>query len=133
MITPALKDKILEYLVLNATDLYYTSTDEELAQQFEISDRILTAILKQFHERKFINYKPYMGGGFFLDITADAHDYILRGGHLGEFEFLERQAEKLERELASLQSVAPKETYDNMKGIIDTMLAAASTYKAFNP
>lgn len=131
MVTPVLKDKILEFLILNAPAMRYNAYLPDLAPQFNTNENIVDAIIEQFARRGFLTYEGTAEGSRFITLTVDAHDYILKGGHLGEFENLEMQAIKLEKELDKLKSVAPMETFNNIKGIIDTLLAATSTYKTF--
>lgn len=131
MVTPVLKDKILEFLILNAPAMRYNAYLPDFAPQFGTNESVVDAVIEQFAKRGFLTYEGTAEGNRFIYLTVDAHDYVLKGGHMGEFENLEKQAAKLEKELESLRPIAPMETFNNMKGIIDTLLSTASTYKAF--
>ena len=131
MITPTLKDEILKFIVVAAPDLTYAGELEELAEQFKISTEVVKAVLRQFHQKGLIKYTPFLGGGFMLQISADAHDYILKGGHLGEFEYLEMQVQKLKNDLYSFESSVPKEKFSNVMNTLNTILSATSAYNSF--
>src|SRR5687768_14550382 len=98
MITPVLKDEILKDMVLRAPQMSWLGNLNEFAQRFNVDVEMVASIMQQFDKRGFIevhdsseDYSIYN-----LSVQAEAHDYILRGGHLGEFEYLEAQVLKLE-------------------------------------
>ena len=111
MITPKLKDDILQYLVNNSPEMSITGGYAEIAAQFETNKEIVNSIIKQFEEKGFIKYNPLDMSHFHAIIRASAHDYILKGGYLGEFEYFERQVQKLSNMLYICHPVKGKNVF----------------------
>lgn len=128
MMSPELKDKVLEYIVVNSPNLRMQSSLEEFAKEFQISNNVVEAILRQFDKKGLINFNPFIGGGFYLEISADAHDYLFKGGYLGEYQYLEMQVQKLKNDLYSFESSIPKDKFDNLINTTNVILTAASAF-----
>jgi hypothetical protein len=131
MISPTLKDDLLKYMIASSPDMQFAGNRNELAEQFNTSKEVIKAILEQFHKKGYIQYRPFRLGQFQCGVTADAHDYILKGGHTGEFEFLEMQIQKLKNELYAFESAIPQEKFSNAMATINLILAAATSYRSF--
>lgn len=131
IISPQLKDIILSYIISAAPTMRFAGDRFEIATHFNTTEEVIKAILVQFHSKGFIHYTPFRMGKFQLEVKAEAHDYILKGGHLGEFEFLEMQVQRLKNDLIAFEGTIPQEKYTSMLGTINTILSAASAYAAF--
>ncbi|GAC1422397.1 MAG: hypothetical protein NVS9B7_09500 [Flavisolibacter sp.] len=128
---PDLKDKVLKYVILRATDSLMEGSLEDFAREFEISSNVTEAILRQFHRKGLIEFEPFMGGNFYIRVAPEAHDYLLMGGHLGEFEFLEMQIQKLKNDLYAFETSIPKDKFDDIIKTANIILTAASTFHQF--
>lgn len=131
MITPKLKDELLQHIVNSAPKMFVGVDLKLVAQQYETSPEVIDAIFWQFHEKKFISYRSFKGYTGHINVQASAHDYILKGGHLGEFEFLEMQVQKLKNELYQFESSIPAEQFKSLTSTLSLILTAATTYKSF--
>ncbi len=58
---------------------------DEFAGLMAIYPQEMGAILTDFEDRGLIDYRIY-GRSNMVELHAKAHDYFLRGGHVGEFE-----------------------------------------------
>ena len=126
MITPALKDLVLKDLVSKTPLMTYSGTLEKEAELYNISKEEYQAILNQFHKREFVSLRSFAGESFLLTIKAEAHDYVLAGGHVAEFEILDLQVEKLKTELYALEKTMGQQTFEKVKGVLDIVVAAWS-------
>jgi predicted translin family RNA/ssDNA-binding protein len=122
MITPQIKDELLKYLLLNCQELYYSGTCDDLAEATEIRSIYIDTILDQFEERGFVKIERYIGG-FALQLRAKAFDYMQRGGHVGEFEMLDMELQKIKTELYSLEMHLEKNKFDKIMTSINTVIA----------
>lgn len=107
MITPSIKDKVLDKLVEDDTikkdyDIYRLS--EELGMTLEVLD----AILKHFEELGLCRVRWFMGGGFQVVLNVKAHDMALHGGFTAQEEHLRNSLKKLQLELDSLRPSFPE-------------------------
>jgi hypothetical protein len=129
MITPELKDKLLEYVIITGGDkLHFSCDQKKLAPEFETSCEILDVIFEQFHKRGFIKYSPYAGWSCSIDVKAPAHDYYGMGGHVGEFTMLERNFEKLKMELLQLETNYSKEKVRDVQSVANTLISFFGMY-----
>lgn len=131
MITPVLKDEILTDLIVRSPKMSFDGSLYEFAERFNVAVEVVDSIMEQFRKRGFITYQETTDYGVFMTIHAEAHDYVLKGWFLGEYEYLEAQVFKLEKELDSLKGKAPAATFDRMKGLLDTVLSAVQAYNSF--
>jgi hypothetical protein len=129
MITPLVKDKVLEYLIQNAPDMTFGSSLEEFSASLQINAPQLDAILQDFDNRELMEYNGYIGGGFMLYLHAKAHDYYLSGGHVGEFEVMEKQFEKLKVELYALEKTLEKNKFDKIATILNGIVSFYAVVK----
>jgi DNA-binding MarR family transcriptional regulator len=131
MINPVLKDEILNYLIVTSPEMECTLNLKETATQFNTNENVVSAIIDQFEKRGFLNLRRLKPYHRIITLKADAHDFTLRGGYVGELEFLERQVSKLQKELESLEADIPKEKFKSIKGTLDTLLATISAWNSF--
>ena len=133
MVTPVIKDKILEFLVNSCPEMQYSGDLSNFSNQFSQPEEVINQILKQFDRRGLIKYQPFMGGDFFTSIYIEAHDYVLSGGHVGEFEIMDLELNKLKTEILSLEKNMDKNKFDKLTTSINTIVNffAAANAKAF--
>ena len=118
MITPIIKDNILEMLVSDCPNMSYSGSLESMSQKFSQPEEVVNQILDQFDRKGLIKYRPFMGGSFSISIKVDAHDYFLSGGHVGEYEIL------------SLEKTMDKNKFDKLTTSINTIFNFFTAVKA---
>ena len=125
MITPELKDKLLDYIILHSTEMTLSGSSKSLASNLNESESELRAILRQFADKGFIKYDPYMTseGSFLIRVEAKAHDYFGMGGHVGESRIFELEAEKLTSELLALEKQFGKEPFRDLATAANTLIS----------
>lgn len=122
LITPELKDRILEMLITQERpDLDMNSTAEELG----VKPSWIKLILQQFEELGLCKAVFFTGGYVRIKISADAHDMALRGGFTAREKYLKDSIEKLEREVKQLQAEFPSkaERFANILSGISSVVA----------
>lgn len=107
MITPSIKDKVLNKLVEGDTlkkefDLY------SLSGELGIDPEALDAILKHFEDLGLCRVRWYMGGNFHVMLDIKAHDMALHGGFTAQEEHLRDSLKKLQLELDHLRPSFPE-------------------------
>ena len=130
MVTPELKDKVLEHIIANADDMEFSGKEKDIAALMEAGPNEIQAILRQFHLRGFIKYQQYMTGGtdFSAVVEAKAHDYYGLGGHVGEFRMLELEFEKLKIQILSLEKQYGKENLRDLLSVSNTLISFFQTF-----
>lgn len=124
MITPELKDKILNNL-LSHNDVTYTFNIIQLANELNCSSDTIRAILDYFNRLNLISATNYtIGGDVIISLNVEASDMALRGGFVAQEELIKKNFEKLLLELDSLKSKFPKniETITSIIGNISNAL-----------
>ncbi|TWI80558.1 hypothetical protein IQ13_3236 [Lacibacter cauensis] len=104
VLTPALKDKLLEYIVKNAElEKHVFGHREQFVKETELSISLLQAALYQFERLGLL--KDVGIGSLSVEFTATAelHDFYLRGGFTVKEEILEKNIEKLMFEIDHLK------------------------------
>lgn len=105
MITPKIKDGVLEIIVIEYPEMYGTLNTKDIANRLSINEAVADAIIHQFEEKGFIVLKRLASGGFFqVRVTANAHDYFRNGGFVREEEVLMNELKKVQIEVESLYS-----------------------------
>lgn len=107
MITPSIKDKVLNKLVEGDTirkefDIYTMS--EELGMTPEVLD----AILRHFEKLGLCRVRWFRGGLVEVMLYVEAHDMALHGGFVAQEEHLRDSLKKLQLELDSLRPSFPE-------------------------
>ena len=124
MITPELKDKVLNNL-LSHNDETYTFNIIQLANELNCSSDTIRAILDYFNRLNLISATNYtIGGDVIISLNVEASDMALRGGFVAQEELIKKNFEKLLLELDSLKSKFPKniETITSIIGNISNAL-----------
>jgi hypothetical protein len=101
MITPKLKDFILTHLTNSGVTIMYDLNDAE--KYYNTDGEILELILDQFENKELIKIRKFMGGTGMITLTADAFDFISRGGFTAQEEFIQANIEKLITEIEVLK------------------------------
>ena len=95
MITPELKDKILNNL-LSHNDVTYTFNIIQLANELNCSSDTIRAILDYFNRLNLISATNYtIGGDVIISLNVEASDMALRGGFVAQEELIKKNFEKL--------------------------------------
>lgn len=126
IITPNLKDDILNGLISRSESMNHSIGFQKESENYSVPEDVYLAILRQFDKRGFIKLQEYDDSGY-VSISAGAHDYILAGGHKAEFEILELQIDKLKAEVYSLEKTLDHQKFEKLKGIVDSIVAFWST------
>ena len=124
MITPELKDKILNNPILKIM-VTYTFNIIQLANELNCSSDTIRAILDYFNRLNLISATNYtIGGDVIISLNVEASDMALRGGFVAQEELIKKNFEKLLLELDSLKSKFPKniETITSIIGNISNAL-----------
>lgn len=132
MITPKVKDKILEAIVsgkLPGTSLYYNS----LFPNNEISNNELRLILEQFRDNGLLKTLKLGTLGVYTAFpTADLFDFYNHGGFVAQEELLRANLEKLNLELLKLSkelNPSKLETINTITSVAGNIAAALGLFK----
>ncbi|ODS87262.1 MAG: hypothetical protein ABS44_11640 [Chryseobacterium sp. SCN 40-13] len=108
MITSELKDRILNDLINTGINLEVNLHDAPA--DYQIPLEYLSVILDQFQNLNFLHQEKMLGGHVYVYLTADAFDFMHKGGFTAK-EAIEKAAlEKLSLELESLKKDFPEKT-----------------------
>lgn len=119
MITPEMKDRLLNFLIENAPQHPFPRGGDGYT---DIPWMYIEMILNQFHKRGFITIrltKEEMD----VTLTADAYDFAYHGGFVAQEENLMNNLRKLELEVQKLQSTFPEKV-----ATFATILGGISSY-----
>ena len=103
--------------------MLFDGTLSEIGSRADCHVNIVDAIFHQFKDRGFIDYTPTKQK-IFIRVKVKAHDYIRRGGYVGEEQTMDLEFTKLKKEIESLKVEIPKgkfETITNLLSIIGTV------------
>ena len=121
MITAEMKDKVLGHIVNSAPTMVYRGSYEELATDVGVSADVIRGILRDFSNRGLIDHRPNQTLADSI-INVKAHDYLLVGGHIGEFENMRDELTKLQAEILALEKTIEHQKFERMMEIIDTAM-----------
>jgi hypothetical protein len=123
LITPQLKDKILNDIVNEGIVVQPYDVDK-CANNYDLDDKELNAILEQFEKKELIKITPDFGDAITLNVKVNAHDYLLHGGFTAQEELLAKNLEKLLLEIESLKPSMPEKvsTITNIAANIATAM-----------
>lgn len=127
MITPEKKDALLLKLI-NDPDRDWLGVDPEYSG---FSLPLLSAVMRQFSERRFVELKGSLGKGndtFTLSVEANADDFMRRGGFKFEEDIFQSNFNKLEFELSELEGKIPQGKFENIMNLITTAATAVGAY-----
>lgn len=117
-------------LVSDCPNMSYSGSLESMSQKFSQPEEVVNQILDQFDRKGLIKYRPFMGGSFSISIKVDAHDYFLSGGHVGEYEIMDLELNKLKTEILSLEKTMDKNKFDKLTTSINTIFNFFTAVKA---
>lgn len=109
MLTPTIKDQLLQYIVKNVElESHVFGHRGQLVNETGIADNLIQAALYQFERLGLLRDVAVGSLNFEFRATADLHDFYLRGGFTVKEELLEKNIEKLMFEIDHLKkSLAP--------------------------
>ncbi|MGM7552600.1 hypothetical protein [Myroides odoratimimus] len=127
MITPELKDSILNQLINLFNDDREVISFYELATTLNTKPTLIEMILKQFYEQSLLSqYTPFLGEGeAYFELSANAFDLQYIGGFKAKEELLKLNLDKLSLEIESLKNSTP-ETAERISTIIANIAAVAT-------
>lgn len=110
LITPAVKDEILSFLVANYDlNALYPRCDLKPLLKVVESKSNLQAIFKQFERLGLINHGTVSSQCYSVSVNIEAHDFLSRGGFVVQEEILKANINKLGLELENLsKELEPK-------------------------
>lgn len=130
MITPELKDKVLNKLI-SFNDVTFDFDINNFAKEINCSEDTLCAILDYFVRLKLISNANYcFGGAALITLNVEASDMALRGGFVAQEELIKKNFEKLLLELKSLDSTLFKKT-ESLTNIIASLSTALQLARWF--
>lgn len=131
LITPALKDDILNDFISRNMKFRIFVPDE--SSKFQISDDMYIAIIEQFKNMSLLIIESSSScGTYFINLTANAHDFFKHGGFKVKEEILEAEINKLGLELEALsKELEPKflERAQNIATISNAVLSMIFHFK----
>lgn len=123
MITPDLKDRVLDFIVERAPEMFIPVQSDSLATEMSTNRDVIESLLEYFQNRGLISYKPVLGIVYLITIKVEAHDMKRRGGFVGEEEMLLGEFNKLVLELQSLQSTIEKNKFEKIMTRVNTVIS----------
>lgn len=126
MITPKLKDAVLNHLIEqfnNDKEIVHT---HNLALELNTKPSLIDMILEQFHQQSLLqDYVPFLGeDDAYFELNANAFDLHHLGGFTGKEELLKLNLKKLELEVNSLKQSAP-DTAEKITSILANIATVA--------
>lgn len=123
MITSEMKDRVLNLLVQSSVDMQCNFDMKYLAKSLDIGFNELDSIINQFESLGFCSVTKCLGGHTYTVFTADAHDFLIRGGFFVQEEIFRKQIEKL---LFEIESLKP-----SMLDKVETITTIAANIRTF--
>lgn len=113
MITPKLKDKVLNAIVKDNLSMTYEINYDLDAPSFNTAPAYLKVIIEEFEERAFVRLDSRFSEAVIF-IKSKAHDFLNAGGYEGEVKIMELEMQKLKTELKALESQIGKDKFDRL-------------------
>ena len=134
IITPILKDKVLNYLCTNfKAEQFVGFGTANTTESLECDYDTFAAILNHFERLQFISQLNIRRDSVHLILQVEAHDFILRGGFTTKEELFENNIEKLLLEINNLKKqLTPDQldTANKISGIASAILSGLSLIKS---
>jgi hypothetical protein len=102
MITPQMKQDVLNYLVNKNEDLYLQPDLEELVPELKMTAKVCQVILMQMENRGYIELHGMMGYNYIINLNADIFDFHRHGGYIIEEQLIGMEFDKLWLEIDKL-------------------------------
>lgn len=133
LITPALKDKLLAY-ILSEDSANIQLTFDEYDEELGMSDETISMILRHFYELGLLSKLTFFSNptGALMRVTVKAHDLWAHGGFTVQEEILKANIEKLDLQLQYLaKQLGPDylETANKLSSIGNAILSALTLFK----
>jgi len=130
MITPELKDKILQAFI-ECNSITFGFDGRVLSRDLNIPFDVLDAIVGNFERLNLVVATRLLGGGFRITLNAEAFDVFNRGGFVAQEYLLQKEVEKLLLEIERLRPTLGDKAEriisiaNNIAGIAGTFVGAA--------
>lgn len=123
MITPELKDQILEKIKSKSTEVFIDRSF------FNHDEKELYMIVRQFAKRGFITITEETGYGYMtVRMEADGYDLLRLGGHVFEETIMGSNIKKLDLEIRKLEKDIPADKFDIITKTIGAIAAGVGIY-----
>lgn len=133
MITSALKDIVLQYLIDNCElEVVVSGNTEVMLKDLEIDFTTLNAILSQFDRLGLLEELNLRRSSFHLCLLLEAHDFMSNGGFGIQKEIFESNFNKLLFEIEALKKEIAPDNLDKLNkvsGIVSTLLSGFALLK----
>jgi hypothetical protein len=133
IITPILKDKVLEYLCSACQTEYSVSANtNEIVNYLEIDFDTFHSIMNQFQRLGLVYDLNLRRSAVFFILTVEANDLYLQGGFLAREELLENNIRKLVLEIDNLKKQLSPDLLDKAEkitSIASGILGSLSLFK----
>lgn len=108
MITPELKDRVLKKLISVGLNPSFNIHDSQTI--FNTDPSFIELVLDQFQDFRFLTMNKMLGGRIDITLTANAFDFVRKGGFTAQ-EAIEKAAlDKLQLEIESLKKSFPEKS-----------------------
>ena len=131
LITPAIKDEILSFLVANyELNALYSRCDLKPLLKIVDSKSNIQAVFKQFERLGLISNGSVSSLCYSVSLNVEAHDFLGRGGFVAQEEILKANINRLGLELENLSKELEPE-YAEKASKITTIAASIATVLGF--
>lgn len=127
VITAEEKDKVLNYILVVANGKRTAKLDYEDIPDLRISKEQYEIVLEEFKNRRFIDYKGY--GIEYLTLNFEIFNFAEKGGFTVErdlytinFDVLELQLKRLEKELSPTTAIKVNNVVANAKNVTELVI-----------
>ncbi len=129
VITAEEKDKVLNYILVVANGKRTAKLNYKDIPDLRISKEQYEIVLKEFNNRKFIDYNMYDIEDIEFDLEPGIYNFIERGGFTVErdlytinFDVLELQLKRLEKELSPTTAIKVNNVVANAKNVTELVI-----------
>ena len=129
VITAEEKDKVLNYILVVANEKRTAKLNYKDIADLRISKEQYEIVLKEFNNRKFIDYNMYDIEDIEFDLEPGIYNFIERGGFTVErdlytinFDVLELQLKRLEKELSPTTAIKVNNVVANAKNVTELVI-----------
>ena len=129
VITAEEKDKVLNYILVVANGKRTAKLNYKDIPDLRISKEQYEIVLKEFNNIKFIDYNMYDIEDIEFDLEPEIYNFIERGGFTVErdlytinFDVLELQLKRLEKELSPTTAIKVNNVVANAKNVTELVI-----------
>lgn len=130
MITPKMKDDVLEILVNKTVEIIHFNVDAiPIMNDTRITLANLNGILYAFNNDGLVKYQGLSRGHFFdIQVNEKAHQKLQRGGYQLEELIVLQQLDKLNEEVKQLKTKFSLEDLNNLSSIVGNITTTLTAF-----